>query len=205
MAFDGMTIGVVIPSDATGPEAGRAMANRDAARMAAQSNEVAAAAPECAVDRGSPDTDVGVFLACEGREPDSYFVRLPGPMTPELASGSPGQQVRARLRVLLSPPPEPYRNAGYYSVLAGAPESIQAVTLEGSHLTVSFSDDINHLGVHELAAGTVLVDQVLATALSVDAVQSVQLTLGGDCEAFWAALEGSGCHTLTRDDLQERD
>jgi hypothetical protein len=202
--FDGMVIGVVLPESARAPDAGPATARADRESMAAdRKGEVVPSGVPCARDLGSSQTDYGVHLACRGREPDSYFVKMPSSAPQQ---GTREEEARSRLLLLTEQPAPEYAEAGYYSILANGPSPIASVMLDGGSLKIDFNSAISNLGIDQISRGSAFLDQVLATSLSADdEVIAVEFTLNGDCEAFWSALGGTGCHTLTRADLQERD
>lgn len=210
--FEGMVIGVApgaLRPDETIARGGPDAEAADAALAKATSVHDPARdpVPPCARDLGEPllAGSYGAYFACSGIEPDTYFVPLAIPNDTNIAQASLEERIAAALDALTSQPDPAQRAAGYYSTISGGDRLVRELSVADGTLSVDLALDPSRARIGSLIASTTFLDQVLRTALSFDAVKRVRPTLGGDCEAFWIALDSGGCHTLTRDALQERE
>jgi|GEM_PF-4465422 len=231
--FDGLTIGVVLePGDSALAESvGRDVANgRDydtltpselaavngtggsvamavdarAAGAAVESPTGAAAPPLACVSMATaaPRTtgSVIVYFACQGDEP------VARPEIHPIASPSTEVgRVEAALH-LLAGPSQQGQEAGLYSVLSDVSGLIGSVTVTGDVITVDFRTELARLGFdHSMAGSTLFLEMVVNTVFANSDAGQLELTLGGDCQAFWRAMGGSGCHTAARGETNTED
>lgn len=207
--FDGMVIGVVLDPAAPATVGGLAAAEADVASLAALGLSLdPPPLPPCARDLADPPPlgEFGTWLVCpESGTFASYFVPRPSPTDQIGRTGGIDEAVLSALNELRNPLSLREQALGYYSGLEGWPDTFRAADVDGEgRLNIDILSDVTSLKLASASVSAAFLEQVLRTALSFPAVQSVHLTLDGNCEAFWTLLEGSGCHDLTERDLQER-
>jgi hypothetical protein len=131
---------------------------------------------------------------------DSAQVRAPAAVdtASEAADPSPEDALRAALEQLLRGPSDPrlQEHSWFSSTTADA---LRSVTVDSAgHATVDFEDLRALIPNASSSAGSALLLEELNTAVfSVEGVHSVDYSIAGNCERFWAWLQYD-CQTIDR-------
>lgn len=84
--------------------------------------------------------------------------------------------------------------AELYSILATIDGGVTGVRTEGSTVVVDFSGSIKSDQLESTFVSSVLIDQVVATAVQFEGIEAVQFQIEGSCESFSDALGAAPCH-----------
>lgn len=147
------------------------------------------------VDVIASPAEVVTYFACRGAEPIAR---------PELrvvdADLGGAARIQTALELLAAPSVRGVED-GLYSVVPEVGHLVSSVTVTGEVAHVSFVDRLATHGLdRSIAASTMFLEQVVNTVFAGSSVNEVQLTIGGDCTAFWRAMGGDGCHHASRSD-----
>lgn len=186
---DDVVVGV-LPDDAssrlTGPQEAETDERLHLAQLAEAGAGAAAVAPPC------PPDDVGgsgVFLLCEGHEPQTVYRRRPIDPTAPL-----GTQLREAFAELASAPAE----QGLWSPITELQDPIAGVRVVGTSAVVDLDDGVSELNLGAAFVGTTLIEALTATAMQFQGIESVRFQIEGSCEAFAMAIGGTGCPEFAR-------
>lgn len=131
------------------------------------------------------------YVVCEGDAELARPYRLDlGP-----ATGDPVADAETVLAALFGDLPDESRARGYRNLEPPAGLAY-AVELDGADLELEFGVD-DGFGGYSTSAGSAIWHALLgANLLQLDGVEQVRITLAGDCAAYTARFEGSGCAIL---------
>ncbi len=197
-AFDGMVIGVDIDDESATQramaEGGEAAELQDEAAAAidkpARVTDTVATCP-----KELPAKGPGVYFACHGDEPAGYFRHR------NLSnSDDPVSLLRMALEALAAGPTAVEAASGLYTLMPAA-AVVRGVTVDESGLAaVDFDPALRRADLGSIATGTTFLEQVVNTVFQFDNIDAIRFSIDGNCEAFWAALGGAGCHVADRND-----
>ncbi len=174
----------------------------DPSRLAVGADtESAAPTPGPTASPDAEDTDVALALIEQGAPPyerGSYVVVRRDTDRP---LGDPQAQLAAAMHELVRGPSPSEREQGLDSIFSDATAGVVgSVRLTDGHAVVDFhrlEQTIPNLSTSHVAE--TLMAQTLNTVFQVDAVDSVELRLDGDCDAFAQRVEqGMECRVIDR-------
>lgn len=225
--FDGLVIGVVLPNG-DGGAAERAAADLAAgrdpetltdeeraavARAGGPPAEALDAAAHAAEDSDRPaseapppkpcegnsastaasDDEIVVYFACRGDEP----IARPEVRSTTAVVTSDEEKVQTALGQLATVSAHGRRD-GLYTVFE-VDSTDMSVSIDSDVAHIAFEDGVLKESLsHSVAQSTMFLEQLVNTVFANTDVSRVELSLGGDCDAFWQAMGGDGCHHASR-------
>lgn len=114
------------------------------------------------------------------------------------------EELAFALHELVRGPTEGERDQGMRSVFSSrTADIVNNVSVSDGHAVVDFRrlrESISQLSTTGVSTGFMIA--LKGTVFAVEAVDSVEFTLDGDCEAFWESIESS-CEVVTRADWEQ--